>query len=79
MEITKIYDIKSANSFSFNPNTTDKSNFENILKTNEQQSDLMYYLQLQMQIMKLTCQYQALSNIMKAQFDSAINAIRNIR
>lgn len=53
--------------------------FDDILSVSEQNSDFMYYLHLQMEVMKITCQYQALSNIMKAKFDSVMNAIRNIR
>lgn len=46
---------------------------------NSYQSDMMYYLRLQVEIMRETREYEAISNIMKAKHDAATNAIRNIR
>lgn len=46
---------------------------------NSYQMDMMYYLRLQMEIMRETREYETISNIMKAKHDAAINAIRNIR
>jgi len=46
---------------------------------NSFQADMMYYLRLQVEIMRETREYEAISNIMKAKHEAATNAIRNIR
>lgn len=79
MEITN---DKGANALRFSnlrASGEQAKDFDDILMVSDKQSDFMYYLQLQIEVMKITTQYQALSNIMKARFDSVMNAIRNIR
>jgi len=43
------------------------------------QSDMMYYLKLQIEMMRESREYQAISNVLKAKHDAATNAIRNMR
>ncbi|OGF65749.1 MAG: hypothetical protein A2Y62_08635 [Candidatus Fischerbacteria bacterium RBG_13_37_8] len=43
------------------------------------QSDMLYYLKLQMEIMRESREYQTISNVLKAKHDAITNAIRNIR
>jgi aspartate carbamoyltransferase catalytic subunit len=55
--------------------------FQEVMESKEAtgNSDMMYYLQLQMEVMKESCAYQAISNVMRVKHDAATNAIRNIR
>ena len=55
--------------------------FEKVLGDTTQtgQSEMMFYLKLQRQMMAEQRLFQTLSNIMKARHDSCTNAIRNIR
>ncbi len=57
------------------------SQFQDVLgeATQSGRSEMLYYLKLQQQMLSEQRAFQALSNIMKARHDSAINAIRNFR
>ncbi len=79
MNISEIYKINSLDVGRDKNNYSFSSDFDDIVLSSEPKADLMYYLRLQMEVLKITCQYQALSNIIKAKADSALNAIRNIR
>lgn len=59
----------------------DGLSFEELIQSKglSSNSDMMYYLKLQMEIMKQSREYEAISNVMKAKHDAATNAIRNMR
>ena len=59
----------------------DGSSFEELIQSKGliSNSDMMYYLQLQVAIMKESREYEAISNVMKAKHDAATSAIRNMR